>query len=152
MPSLDLSNPALALSFLSTPLSIIQLRLASQPLPAKLLQALTGEGSAHAFVSVTRCPDETSIILPTALLEELYPPSAADQPAESSGPWATLKVAGPMDLSLSGILHELTGPLKAAQVPIFASSTWNTDYVLIEERHKPAARKALEQAGWEFTD
>lgn len=55
-----------------------------------------------------------------------------------------------MDLSLTGILNELTGPLKTAQVPIFASSTWNTDYVLIEERHKEAARAALEQAGWKF--
>ncbi|GAA6055203.1 hypothetical protein JCM3770_000709 [Rhodotorula araucariae] len=151
MASLNLSNPALALSFLSTPLSIIQLR-PSQPLPVKLLQALTGHGGDQAFVSVTRCPEETSIILPTALLGELYPPSGPEQPAESSGPWAALKVAGPMDLSLSGILHELTRPLKAAQVPIFASSTWNTDYVLIEERHKVAAREALEKAGWRFTN
>jgi len=55
-----------------------------------------------------------------------------------------------MDLSLTGILHELSRPLKTAGVPIFASSTWNTDYVLIEERHKEAGRAALEAAGWNF--
>ncbi|TNY19348.1 ACT domain-containing protein [Rhodotorula diobovata] len=142
MAALDLSSPALELSFLPTPLSVIQLK-PSQAIPSKLLQALTGAGDAHSFVSITRCPDEISIILPASQFEELYPPT-------SLGPWTTLKVAGPMDLSLTGILNELTGPLKTAQVPIFASSTWNTDYVLIEERHKEAARAALEQAGWKF--
>jgi hypothetical protein len=53
-------------------------------------------------------------------------------------------------LSLSGILHELTRPLKAASVPIFASSTWDTDYVLINEESKEKARAALEEAGWKF--
>ncbi|GAA5904708.1 hypothetical protein JCM8208_001332 [Rhodotorula glutinis] len=149
MAALDLSNPALQLSFLPTRLSVVQLA-PSQAIPAKLVQAVTSAGPGHEFVSITRCPDEISIILPTSLFEELYPPSAKEQPVESLGPWITLKVAGPMDLSLTGILHELSRPLKTASVPIFASSTWNTDYVLIEERHKEAGRAALEEAGWKF--
>ncbi|GAA6028509.1 hypothetical protein JCM8097_007256 [Rhodosporidiobolus ruineniae] len=152
MAALDLSNPALALSFLPTPLSVIQLR-PSQAVPPALLAVLAGAEGAEAasFVSLTRTTAETSIILPAALLQELYPASSAEQPLETSGPWTTLKVAGPMDLSLTGILHALTGPLKDAKVPIFASSTWDTDYVLINEEYKEKARKALEEAGWQFS-
>ncbi|GAA5873114.1 hypothetical protein JCM8547_006796 [Rhodosporidiobolus lusitaniae] len=152
LSSLDLSNPALALSFLPTPLSVIQLR-PSQAVPQALLAALAGNGGleAPAFVSLTRTPKEKSIILPTELFQQLYPPSAPEQPHETSGPWSTLIIAGPLDLSLSGILHELTGPLKKAGVPIFASSTWDTDYVLINKENEETARNALEEAGWKFT-
>lgn len=77
MSSLDLSNPALALSFLPTSLSVIQL-LPSQTVPQALLTALAGTddaGEGPAFISLTRTPTEKSIILPTALFEQLYPPS-----------------------------------------------------------------------------
>ncbi|GAA5946968.1 hypothetical protein JCM3775_005060 [Rhodotorula graminis] len=148
MATLDLSNPALELSFLPTQLSVIQLA-PSRAIPPKLVEAVTSAGPDD-FVSITRCPDEISVILATTLLDELYPPTAKEQPVESLGPWVAVKVKGPMDLSLTGILHELSRPLKTASVPIFASSTWNTDYVLIEERHKGAGRAALEEAGWKF--
>jgi len=59
-------------------------------------------------------------------------------------------VKGPMDLSLTGILHALTGPLNDAEIPVFASSTWDTDYVLINEEKKGVAREALEKEGWRF--
>lgn len=55
-----------------------------------------------------------------------------------------------MEFSLSGILHELTRPLKLAAVPIFAISTWDTDYVLIDVKNETAARQALTEAGWHF--
>ncbi|GAA5950450.1 hypothetical protein JCM10213_003582 [Rhodosporidiobolus nylandii] len=150
MASLDLSNPALALSFLPTPLSVIQLKT-TQPVPRELLAVLAGgEGAEEAaFISLTRTPAETSIILPTEVCERLYPASASEQPLEASGPWVALKVAGPMDLSLTGILHALTAPLKDA-VPIFASSTWDTDYVLVKQENKGKAKELLEQAGWTF--
>lgn len=55
-----------------------------------------------------------------------------------------------MEFSLSGILHELTRPLKAAEIPIFAISTWYTDYVLIDAKNEAAARRVLTEAGWQF--
>ncbi|GAA5843975.1 hypothetical protein JCM11251_005928 [Rhodosporidiobolus azoricus] len=150
--TLDLTNSALALSFLPTPLSVIQIK-PSQTVPAALLAVLAGTDGQHAdaFVSLTRTPAEISMILPTSLLVELYPTSSSEQPLEFSGPWVALKVAGPMDLSLTGILHELTRPLKEAKVPIFASSTWDTDYVLINEEYRAKAEEALEKAGWMFS-
>lgn len=74
----------------------------------------------------------------------------AQEGKETSGPWIALKIRGPMEFSLSGILHELTRPLKAAEVPIFAISTWDTDYVLIDAKNEAAARRALTEAGWQF--
>ena len=55
-----------------------------------------------------------------------------------------------MDLSLTGIMHALTGPLKEAGVPVFATSTWDTDYVLINADKKDVAKDGLEAAGWIF--
>ncbi|GAA5981590.1 hypothetical protein JCM5350_008034 [Sporobolomyces pararoseus] len=150
--TLDLSQPALRLSFSPTPLSIIQFS-ASQRTPKPLVDLLTSETSLP-FLSITRTPTETSIIVPTKVVEELYSPSStnipSETPIESSGPWSCLVVAGPMDLSLTGIMHALTGPLKEAGVPVFASSTWDTDYVLINEEKKEVAKKALSDAGWRF--
>ena len=64
--------------------------------------------------------------------------------------WRCLRVKGPLDFSLVGILAELSGHLARAGVPIFAVSTYNTDYVLIRAPHESAARKALLAAGYEL--
>jgi uncharacterized protein len=61
--------------------------------------------------------------------------------------WRTLKVAGPLDFSLTGILAALAVPLATAKVPIFALSTFDTDYVLVKETQLTAAVVALEAAG-----
>lgn len=52
----------------------------------------------------------------------------AEGTQEYEGPWRALRVKGPMELTMTGVLHALTGPLKEAGVPIFALSTW---YVLL---------------------
>ncbi|BGP33411.1 hypothetical protein JCM10296v2_005212 [Rhodotorula toruloides] len=147
MASLDLSNPALALSFLPTTLSVIQLQ-PSEPIPVALVTVLAGQGEDQAFVSLTRTPAETSIVLPAPLFERLYPSPPSN--LETSGPWVALQVAGPMDFFLSGILNALTTPLKQAQIPIFAISTWNTDYVLVDEKHMERTKQVLSEAGWKF--
>ncbi|KAH7338629.1 hypothetical protein B0J17DRAFT_657895 [Rhizoctonia solani] len=38
--------------------------------------------------------------------------------------WRCIKVKGPMEHSLTGIMAALTAPLRDAGVPIFAISTW----------------------------
>ncbi|KAH7916455.1 hypothetical protein BJ138DRAFT_474413 [Hygrophoropsis aurantiaca] len=47
------------------------------------------------------------------------------------------------------ILH-FTTPLRDAKVPVFAVSTWNTDYVLVPKEHVQTAVTALESDGWHF--
>jgi uncharacterized protein len=61
--------------------------------------------------------------------------------------WRALKVAGPLDFSLTGILAALAVPLAAAKIPIFALSTFDTDYVLVKDTQLSTAIAALEVAG-----
>jgi uncharacterized protein len=47
--------------------------------------------------------------------------------------WRCLKVAGPLDLSLTGILASLAAPLAEVRIALFAVSTYDTDYLLVKE-------------------
>ena len=61
--------------------------------------------------------------------------------------WRVLKVQGPLDFSLVGVLASLAVPLADAGVSIFALSTYDTDYILVKDVDLDRARQALEQAG-----
>jgi uncharacterized protein len=90
------------------------------------------------FTSVTRTGDELSIVCP---IENL--------PADVQSPhrWICLKLEGPFPFSLTGILLSFIEPLSSNGVPIFAISTFDTDYVLIQEAFLEAAIDRLEEAG-----
>jgi hypothetical protein len=61
--------------------------------------------------------------------------------------WRALQVAGPLDFALTGILAALAGPLAAAEISIFALSTYDTDYLLVQAATLPQAVAVLRQAG-----
>jgi hypothetical protein len=56
-------------------------------------------------------------------------------------------VAGPLDFSLTGILSAIAEPLAAAGIPIFAVSTYDTDYVFVKTDRSTDAAAALTSAG-----
>lgn len=90
------------------------------------------------LLSVTRTPDELSILC------------AADRiPAgERTGPrQRALMVEGPLDFALTGILAAIARALADAEVPIFAISTFDTDYVLVPAERVGPAAAALRDAG-----
>lgn len=62
--------------------------------------------------------------------------------------WRMLRVEGVLEFSLTGILARLSGVLADAGVPIFAVSTYNTDYILIKTTSLAAALNALRRAGY----
>ena len=64
--------------------------------------------------------------------------------------WRCLKVDGEMKLQEVGILASMTQPLAEAKIPLFAISTFNTDYVFVMEEHLVNAVQALQKAGHEF--
>ena len=123
-----MSTTALSLRTLPGELAVCRLP-ADAPAPAL---------GAAALWSVTRTADELSIVCP-----------AADAPAgaEVERGWRALKVAGPLDFALTGILAAIAAPLADAGVSIFAVSTYDTDYVLVREAALPAAAEALRRAG-----
>ena len=91
-----------------------------------------------SFWSVTRTDEELSVILP----EELVPSSWK---AEKG--WRCLKVLGPLDFSITGIIASLTTPLAEAGVPIFAISTYDTDYLLVRNGDVDRAKEVLIEHG-----
>lgn len=101
----------------------------SEPIPA---WAMAGA----AFFSVTRTNDELSLVSECALVPEHV---------KAERGWCALKVEGPLDFALTGILHSLSGPLAAAKVSVFAVSTFDTDYLLVKDL--VAAIEALRSAG-----
>lgn len=90
------------------------------------------------FSSVTRTGEELSIVCPS----ENVPPNA-----QSPHQWVCLKLEGPFPFSLTGVLLAIIEPLSTQDVPIFAVSTFDTDYVLIQEEHADKALELLAQAG-----
>jgi len=86
------------------------------------------------FLSITRTADELSIVCP----EELAPAGAKVQPG-----WRAFKVEGPLDFSLTGIMATLATPLATAKISLFAVATFDTDYLLVQERDLEAAIAAL---------
>lgn len=61
--------------------------------------------------------------------------------------WRALKLQGPFAFELTGILLAVLEPLADAGVGIFALSTYDTDYVLVQEDALPVALAALRQRG-----
>ena len=61
--------------------------------------------------------------------------------------WRCLKVEGPLDFALTGILADLAGVLASAGISIFAISTFDTDYLLVKEETLDGAVETLTVAG-----
>ena len=56
-------------------------------------------------------------------------------------------MAGTLDFGLVGVLASLLGPLAAAGVSVFATSTFDSDYLLVKEVDFARAAEALRRAG-----
>ena len=62
--------------------------------------------------------------------------------------WKGFRIQGVLDFSLVGILSKIATLLAENGIPIFAISTYNTDYVLTKAEHYGKALDALKQAGY----
>jgi|LSQX01.1.fsa_nt_gb hypothetical protein len=61
--------------------------------------------------------------------------------------WSLFRVEGPLDFGLVGILSSLTGTLAAAGIPVFAVSTFDTDYLLVHTDRLTETLTAWRAAG-----
>ncbi len=91
------------------------------------------------FVSITHTHDELSIVC----AEENVPLEV-----KADRDWRALKVEGPLDLALTGILASLAHPLAQAQINLFAVSTFDTDYLLVKEYNLTRACEVLRETGF----
>lgn len=92
-----------------------------------------GEG----FLSVTFTEDEVSVICE----EAFAPPDARIERG-----WRCLRVVGPLDLEMVGVLAALSRALAQAGIPIFVVSTFATDYLLVRGALLDDAVDALRHA------
>ena len=97
-------------------------------------EPVPGRPVGARFWSVTCTDEEISVVLP----EQVVP---AHWKAERG--WRCLKVLGPLDFDLTGVLASLSVPLAEARVSIVAISTYDTDYVLVREDSLEEAKRAL---------
>lgn len=91
------------------------------------------------FYSITKTSDELSIVCSEA---------AVPENVICERGWKGLKVDGPLDFGLTGILAGISAVLAGKEVSIFAVSTYDTDYVLVRNKDLETAVEALEEAGY----
>jgi hypothetical protein len=62
--------------------------------------------------------------------------------------WRIIKIEGPLDFSLVGIIADISAVFKKRQIPIFTLSTYDTDYVLVKQNDLYAGIQALKESGY----
>ncbi len=97
--------------------------------------------SRGEFTSVTRSADELSIVCPADNL----PPDV-----HSPHHWICLKLEGPFPFAQTGILLSFIEPLSTKDIPIFAISTYDTDYVLLQKDYLGNVMDILRAAGHQW--
>lgn len=103
--------------------------------------AIPAWASQGGFFSIVKTEDELSIVCDVAVIP-------AGVTCEQ--PWKILKVQGPLDFALVGILSKISQVLADIAVSIFAISTYDTDYILMKEQDLQKAVTALESANYEI--
>ena len=119
-------------SFALLPGPLAVCRLASgAPVPS---WALTGP-----FVSITRTADELSVICP----EPAVPAGLVAAPG-----WRCLKLEGPFDFSVTGLVASFSGLLAGARISLMVVCTYDTDYLLVRSHDLDRAIATLEAGGY----
>ena len=93
------------------------------------------------YYSVTKTDNELSVVC-SELIEV--------KSLQSSKGWKCIKVKGPLDFNLTGILADISDILAQANISIFAISTFDTDYILVRSQDLSSARNKLRKAGYKF--
>jgi hypothetical protein len=90
--------------------------------------------------AVLRTWDECTLVGPEEDLVTL--PSAGEAPLQRG--FRALRLVGPLPFDAVGILARLAAPLAAADIPILALSSYDTDVLLVRETALERALAALE--------
>ena len=100
----------------------------------------TGVDRDAAFCFTARTDAERSLVCRTQ-----------DRPRETlacEDGWRMFRVRGPLDFSLTGVLAKIAALLAEREIPIFAVSTFDTDYILVKREREADALDCLAGAGY----
>ncbi|MBX4268607.1 ACT domain-containing protein [Clostridium estertheticum] len=78
-----------------------------------------------SFYSISKTSDELSIVCS----QDIIPSNI-----KCEKDWRILKVEGPLDFSLIGIISSISTILALKRISIFAVSTYDTDYILVKNK------------------
>ena len=122
-------------------LQLLSYKLAISKLsPADVIPKWATQGE---FFCICKTDEELSIVC-----SEILVPNSV----QSNKGWKGIKVVGPLDFSLTGILSQLVTCLAEEKISIFAVSTFDTDYLLIKEQNFQKAIDVLRAVGHTFID
>ena len=93
------------------------------------------------FYSVSKTENELSLVC-SEVIEV--------QNLQNSKGWKCIKVKGPLDFNLTGILAGISDILAKESISIFSISTFDTDYILVRTQDLSSAITTLRQAGYKF--
>ena len=97
-------------------------------------------GGVEGFFSLSVMEGEISLVAEKEKLPQGY--------LYREDGWRAFVVEGPLDFSLVGILADITSALAESGIPIFAISTYDTDYILVKEDRFEDAYRALKGKGY----
>lgn len=95
---------------------------------------------SRGFCFVACTDEENSMVIPTETVPQ-------DAEHRSDG-WRGFRIRGELDFSLVGIIADITRILAKHQIPVFAVSTYNTDYFFVQSDRLQGTMQALFAEGY----
>ncbi len=122
----------------------LRLELLDEPFAIHRLSPLAkipDEVFDEAFFNIVKTEEELSIVCRNSL-------TLNSERCNQS--WSCIKVSGPLELNMTGILAKISRVLAEERISIFAISTYDTDYILVKADKATEAVKTLKAAGFRF--
>jgi hypothetical protein len=94
------------------------------------------------FFSITKTADQVSIVCSPDIIHA--------NEFESEKNWKIMKLEGPLDFSLVGILASISTVLAKRDLSIFVISTYDTNYILVKDEDLETAINALSHEGYKI--
>lgn len=93
------------------------------------------------FFFMSKTDEELSLVCP--------PDTVPEEAIAREDGWRAFRLESPLDFSLTAVLAPIASILGDARVPIFAVSTFNTDYILVKSEDLGRSLALLSAAGYE---
>lgn len=116
---------------------MMKLKLLPEPFTVCKLEDENQLEYSSKYYFVGKTCEEISLVCPT--------PDVPDYTEAREDGWRGFQIVGTLDFSMVGVLSHLTSILAAEDMPIFAISTFNTDYIFIKEDDLSKALFVLEE-------
>ena len=120
----------------------MQLKVLCECFSVCRLESWAGVDLNRPFTFAACTDEEKSLVCPAAFVP-------ADTLVREDG-WRGLRIQGVLDFSLVGILARIASLLAENDIPIFAVSTYNTDYLFVKEAAFEKTLTLLQQNGYEI--